>query len=473
MTCTERKRATPAWVAAGTRRSCSAAAALGRDDDGSLTLLQCITAAFLAVLCLTVLYASTALVDKLDAQNSADAAARGAAVWLARGLNVASSVNHAAGEVVGIIAVQEAVMETVRIATEAIDTELVEIAAQQTRLETHNRQAPMASKSDDDQQTALAAERRFLDELGVRAVALDDARNHLLKFVLPKLQAAGDAAVVNAARHARRAADDAAQVAGGRVAYLRARVPAHRWGGPDWPAEVTGEAARTMAHSQLVRVGYPWALYHGEAVRRVLVERATRSEAAQIFDEQLRVSALKIARHVVDLQHFTPYLIVGATLPEQGYEAWTDSPRQVDRHFGVLCVVSYGPLVLPRPSGMQLADREGERYAYAQALVYKANPQAPPITTLTSGASGEDWRQPLVAWDTLQWDPNWAPPPFDIVSHPEDIATPVDQPLIRPNWQAKLTPASAELLSELAANSPTLADAMGLPNTVGPLFLTH
>lgn len=78
-------------------------------EEGMLTVVQLVTVTFFAVLVLLMLSVVNVLHDKIETQNAADASARAAATWLARGMNALSATNHLIGETVAMVVVYEAI----------------------------------------------------------------------------------------------------------------------------------------------------------------------------------------------------------------------------------------------------------------------------------------------------------------------------------------------------------------------------
>lgn len=349
-------------------------------------------------------------------------------------------------------------------------------------------------------------EQKILDEweilqrLANRAASLLPQCEILTNQVLPDLQRTAFDAKQLAERDAREAADRAAQqIDGGRIEFLKAKAPlipdplatAHdlspipeaEWYGPNLPTAnydrpsnvdlVDVDRKQIVKITQLARASYPWAIYHGEPVRKFIARNCPISQPADTYGEQLTVATIRQCDDLQKKGAFVPYVLENATLPDKGYEKWTDDPADADSHFAVFCVLTYGPNPLPQPEGMKVANGDDRRCAYAQAIVYNANPQQrnPKRIDLTSKRIVPD-RQPAVGWDTLQWDTSKATP-FETTMKGTFEPLRRDLPLVNINWQAKLTPVSA---SVMAAHPGVIKNAVGdaWPLTpVSPALLTH
>ncbi|GAB5402142.1 MAG: hypothetical protein Aurels2KO_03730 [Aureliella sp.] len=138
--------------------------------------------------------------------------------------------------------------------------------------------------------------------------------------------------------------------------------------------------------------------------------------------------------------------------PYKGLEDWTGNgaadQREAESLFTVLGVAhrEFEPLfsstVSPAPQSNGIA-------TVALGMLYNANSQ----TSIGSGLS-----QPLLGWDTLNWDqsamslPEWGAPasrtsvkwPWELFSYSNS------EPLVKLNWQAKLMPVTRSRLEELA-----------------------
>ena len=78
-------------------------------EEGMLTVVQLVTVTFFAVLVLVSFSVITMLSSKMELQNAADASARAAVSWLARGMNALSASNHLVGETVAMLVVHDSI----------------------------------------------------------------------------------------------------------------------------------------------------------------------------------------------------------------------------------------------------------------------------------------------------------------------------------------------------------------------------
>ena len=83
--------------------------ALAADERGKIGLVAIVGVLAMLVLLGLVGNAGQAVVEKIEVQNAADAAAYSAALWQARGMNALTAVNHLMGEISGLIVLHEAI----------------------------------------------------------------------------------------------------------------------------------------------------------------------------------------------------------------------------------------------------------------------------------------------------------------------------------------------------------------------------
>ena len=149
--------------------------------------------------------------------------------------------------------------------------------------------------------------------------------------------------------------------------------------------------------------------------------------------------------------------------PQKGKEDWTKATgsARADELFGTVAFADRPTLPMtsgrifrqPNPDGLT---------AYAQAMVYNANPQRD---------SSPNGFQPQIGWDTLNWEnavrefPGLRPND-DSYPVPDNVA----EPRVRINWQAKLVPVSR--LNEPAFLAAAAGGLYGPPiQRVSPAFL--
>lgn len=122
----------------------------------------------------------------------------------------------------------------------------------------------------------------------------------------------------------------------------------------------------------------------------------------------------------------------------KGQEVWTQENGS-GRADELFCLMGFARRKAPRmtSSGLFKTQNPDGVVAYAQAMIYNANPQI--------GSRGNDY-QPLVGWDTLNWIndvPELPPiPGVDPGRYPDipDIHAGQDKPKMFVNWQTKLVP---------------------------------
>ena len=140
----------------------------------------------------------------------------------------------------------------------------------------------------------------------------------------------------------------------------------------------------------------------------------------------------------------------------KGYEAWTGQDRrsqQLAEDLFVITAIAHRDYEPSFNSNVFPAGTETGVTAFAQAILYNANPQepAPPSNSAQS--------QPPIGWDTLNWDaaaatPEWGSEPneseksiwpwelFDAMGEEPSIA-------VKLNWQAKLVPVTESKMNKV------------------------
>lgn len=146
------------------------------------------------------------------------------------------------------------------------------------------------------------------------------------------------------------------------------------------------------------------------------------------------------------------YIVQESTRKTKGQELWTrrEGSVEAERMFSVVAVARREQETYFSPSLFGRYDPD-VGVAYAQAMVYNANPQ--------TGEGGT--YQPLVGWDTLNWDPGEREYEFDGAQDvrfggPQELirSFPWDGPKVKLNWQAKLVPVTSRRLGLAAAALP-------------------
>ncbi len=210
--------------------------------------------------------------------------------------------------------------------------------------------------------------------------------------------------------------------------------------GPDLP--VVAESTDDEQRSQLMRATFPWVahwraplldffsyaefLSGGEGLYRkwtsfYSLKLCTLFREQPGDDEDNKYDLYSADRRGYRL-YVLPDLNPGTT--DKGDEPWTSrkGSAEADQLFCWVAIArrDQPPLVLGRPIFRQ--ENPDGVMCMTQAMLYNANPQL-------AGDSG-DWHQPRAGWDTLNWG--------NLV--PEYWADSSDEPKIKLNWQAKLTP---------------------------------
>jgi hypothetical protein len=138
----------------------------------------------------------------------------------------------------------------------------------------------------------------------------------------------------------------------------------------------------------------------------------------------------------------------------KGNEPWTradeDGKAQAEDRFTLLTAAhrDYSPLFAP---GVLRAGRSDAMTTLAQTILYNANPQRPQVGTMSE--------QPVVGWDTLNWDteirrvPEWgAEASIQATRWPWELLSGLQfAPPVKLNWQPKLVPITRGRL-QLAAD---------------------
>jgi hypothetical protein len=572
---------------------------LHRSQEGLFTILQCLAVCFFAGLAMLVLHVGSVVDDKLGAQHAADASARAAAVWLSRGLNGISTVNHITAEVVAMLAVHEAVAgrrpgavaplqvsknsdsdeptpdEVLTAAWEALvrldaptahtvpltpdqqeawqrnverfapfayDVVGQPIRAEATVLKAqiclkndleriYNEKREAFSKPDinsesaeslHNQEQAVLTEYLVLTDLANRAAALIPQVRHLKRVTLPLLQQTARDIVEQTPLQAQVAAQRvAARNGAGAVRFAKPPVlpvmldplasandlaPIQDdWYGPRLTREyyeVPSDMERAddmrkqvIKISQLGRATFPWVNYHRQPMVEYLKQHCPISEAHEIYLDETIGAAIRLCDVLQRTGKVVPYVLgnvatpdenptpankdqtphdLGPAFPDKGYERWTDEPADADRLFAVLCIVEWPETSLPAPAFLDALGHLPKRFAYAQALVYNANPQQrnPRRIDLRIKRIVPD-RQPATGWDTLQWQERKGKMPFEMIAKGTYEPLRSEHPRIHVNWQAKLVPVSQSQLDVLKKDSCELAEEVGLPKVLPVPFRTH
>jgi hypothetical protein len=196
-------------------------------------------------------------------------------------------------------------------------------------------------------------------------------------------------------------------------------------------------------HAQLIRSSYPWVVYGKAPLVQVMWPAAPMSRLADFYCKYSNVFSHRKAwdRRTAWRRSGDDLWMIEDTSPpsvEKGREPWTrmEGSRRADELFALLGfarrdVKVFGAVVFRNPHDQGFV-------TFAQGMIYNANPQHP-------GALAG--MQPVVGWDTLNWDHRRIPElPDDCRGAFTDGCgchqPGVPAPEIRLNWQAKLMPAT-------------------------------
>ncbi len=191
--------------------------------------------------------------------------------------------------------------------------------------------------------------------------------------------------------------------------------------------------------------------YHRQPIINYLAKKKlTISDAKNLYIDETLGKTIELSNWLQTSQGLVLYVLEGATLPDKGFEAWTESSRRVAQNFVVTAkattsidVASDGsPLAGIYPTVPQ---------ATAAAIVYNANDQRPHDKRIDLHTKRIfPIRQPRVGWDTLQWkaNPNAAKTspepgdnngmPFELIG--KGLLLRPEFPEIELAWEAKLVP---------------------------------
>ena len=196
----------------------------------------------------------------------------------------------------------------------------------------------------------------------------------------------------------------------------------------------------------MVRAATPWVHAWREPILAFAEENLPLSGYAAHYVKATDQFTVDMARWQAEDYGSYLFVIQDGSL-EKGTERWTTAAgsRRADELFGVLTIAhrqtsGLGEAVFRTSNPLHMM-------SLAQGMIYNANPQDP-ARLGPNGVAG-DW-QPIVGWDTLNWDPAVRVP--ELRAGVQSSTTPISTPRIRLNWRAKLTPVT---LADEAAGSPT------------------
>jgi hypothetical protein len=254
---------------------------------------------------------------------------------------------------------------------------------------------------------------------------------------------------------------------------------------------------RAPVQSQLVRATSPWVQYWRVPIYVFGDLALTLSAFTQFYEfwsnEFTQVLAGRLKLLGVNLYVMTDLDQING---QKGQEPWTHDSQRADQLFSV---VGFGYRA-PAPVMASFAYRQSNPdgiVAYAQAMIYNANPQVAPTgqdvpdgipilnplagltgqaligqVTAILGAHPPAQYQPQVGWDTLNWG-------SQVYEHPGPALGPFGLPPVVPlptislGWQAKLVPTTRLKESLQDANGNVGTILRRLPAQNRPLDNTH
>jgi hypothetical protein len=268
-----------------------------------------------------------------------------------------------------------------------------------------------------------------------------------------------------------------AQDNGCKDGFVYPTIPQLKYQFTDDPWGVRGQeegADDFMRKSQLVRATYPWVKYHRRPLLDILNFCKFSNSAYNLVFWTNDYSLLK-SRDLYRDQGCYMLVLEGSDPSNKGREAWTTDPDVLESRFAIIgfAYKSQPGYSVPRLLGKPIPKG---MVAYSMALVYNAN--------FTDERSGDEF-QPDWGWDTLNWElPARNSFASELPAEPDPIRnghseTPGQshRPLVKLNWQAKLTPASSYLNEAIVrttwAHKDMLEKLPALPPAVRAEFQHH
>lgn len=487
-TLTERKN--PGFHARGWRR-------LASDQGGMMSLLHVVVVMLLVMLFAAVNQVASTVQRRLRIQDAADAIAASASTGQARAMNSLTAANHVIGELASFLVLFEAIagpnpgkepQDTegvdgrlyaawqaaasagaacpafAEVSAKALSSGAVGVAkreAKQRLAEVYERFAaarsltfsvtPSTAEADEE---GVLRDYRLASELEARAIEMHAAAERLVVSLREAKQQTNDIAA-----HAPRIINELAREIGGKYG-----VESHLSGAlfpvvpdPLGQAERLADAdtGKGVSATQLVRATFPWVNYH----RTEMAAKLARAYPFRLIDIEVvylqeTTQRTRSTCHRLQADHgLWLWVLAGSNVADKGDETWTNKPVAAEQMFGVLAI-AWEPAGFPLSSDGASGQQSGfAQAAYAQAMLYNANPQRP-RTEKTDLKTPPTSRQAAVGWDTLNWEPR------RLASDPCSVVGPVELfggesspiatdglnlqddpfPAVRVNWQSKLVP---------------------------------
>lgn len=209
--------------------------------------------------------------------------------------------------------------------------------------------------------------------------------------------------------------------------------------------------------TQLARASFPWVTYHRKPLLDFMGPLFPLSQCKKHYKDATDGASKHVCDEVqTGSQDLGLYVLADYPSPDKGYAAWTEDADKADARFSIVGL-AYRDAPGVYGGGVFRQQHTAGRIAYAQALIYNANPQERAkhrIDLRCKRITPND--QARVGWDTLNWDPE-APPVPELIAKTDRGGAPSTRfPAVKLNWQAKLVPGSDSRVSEMVARRQTL-----------------
>jgi len=234
--------------------------------------------------------------------------------------------------------------------------------------------------------------------------------------------------------------------------------------------------SQVVKTTQLCRATFPWVNFHRHPVYEVFAQNCPISDAGKIYLDETAAATKELcidlqrsggyydrlstnshsardgsaADRSRDYQGLGLFVLKNATIPDKGFEKWTDKPVDLADQFTMECIARRRRPVLGRLSSLfpeRSLDRSstGPQHvcAVARAIVYNCNPQLPHAKRIDLSTKRIiPARQPMTGWDTLQWSTRQGKQmPYELVAKDSAGQALVPEfPEILLAWNAKLVP---------------------------------
>ncbi len=445
------------------------------DDEGMVSLATIVAVLFFVLLIGLAGNVGQAVSQKIEVQNAADATAYSGAVWMARGMNAVTVTNHVIGELMALVVLHEAFGGKALDDDKPFEQGTVDAAnlaitiAHATIIPTVI--APAGPDPVDEQsihaQATLFDSKMQLKVLMAAVYSMHGAGEALQKF--PSTTAAGEVIALtayglelkviqeyytlNALEELARSIHDSGlkkfviDLTGLLMQYERSVVQhapqksragaeqiaqANQTTGALFPEEpqlplAPQDESVDIERSQLVRASYPWVLAWRKPIREAMFLPLFLSGARGYYRKYTHQYATEKAQEVREQQGLNLFVLKDFKPPnvEKFHEPWVNDSRRADELFTLMGFARRDFSPLFSPAVFKTAN-QGGMVAYAQAMIYNANPNL---------GDSDGNRQAVVGWDTLNWLRD--PAVYEHAANPDNEPEP---PQIRINWQVKLIP---------------------------------